>query len=97
MIKMLKLVSGEEIIADISKNDDGSFTISNPITFVNQQTEDGVKITPVPWVMFSNDRTFTLTQSAVILEPADPVQEIIDMYSAKFGGLVLPKKDIATS
>lgn len=86
-IKFLKLVSGEEIVAEIVKGD--GVKVKNPVTFV--PTESGAAM--VPWMMMSDETTFDLAPIHVMWQ-GEPHPEIRSIYDQKYGsGLVIPQQE----
>ncbi len=89
-IKSIKLKNGEEIIADI-EDDDDTITIDTPsVLLVNQQNGQAAL---VPWLQNSDDTTFTLNKSDILLT-ANVKPEIKDGYCQTFNKISVPTKTI---
>lgn len=88
-IKVLKLLSGEEVVADIT--DEGSFfKLKNPVKFVMMpvnQSQVGVEMHP--FIMLSKDSEIELSKDFVIAV-CTPIDEIVKSYSAQFSDIILP-------
>lgn len=95
MIKVVKLVTGEDVVADIELKDDSSFgrvvILKNPQRFV--VTSEGVG--SMPLVPFSDDDKYTVSMNHVMLI-CEPDVNIKNGYNSQFGsGIVVPTgKDI---
>ena len=66
MIKVVKLVTGEDVVADVEFKDDSSgrsIVLKNPQRFM--VTSDGVGT--IPLVPFSDDNSYTISMDHVIL------------------------------
>lgn len=87
-IKVLKLITGEEIITQIKSESDHDLVLEEPQRFV--VTEEGVG--SMPLVPISKDKKYTISKNHVILI-AEPDDNVRNAYSAKYGsGIVLPTK-----
>lgn len=93
MIKVIKLITGEDVVADIEiiENSSGKLVVmKRPQRFM--VTSDGVG--SIPLVPFSNDESYTINFNHVMLI-AEPDADIKNGYNSQYGsGIVLPGKDI---
>lgn len=81
MVKLIKLVTGEEIMGDVEGNE-----MENPVRVVI--TQQGVAM--VPWCPFTKNKKITLLRldiNAIYIEDAD--DELANEYRGKFGGVTL--------
>lgn len=91
-IKSIKLVSGEELVAEIME-DKPELTIKNPVACVMQRSEKGPVLGFMPWMQSSNG-PFTIEMCHILLM-AEVADEVKDGYNQIFGaGIVLPSKDL---
>jgi hypothetical protein len=92
-VKLLKLASGEEIIADVE-------TDPSDVQFVNLRKPVQVGLSPngvgfAPFMPLSDEAAngsgnFEIRESCIMIE-ATPLKELLNEYNARFGsGLVLP-------
>jgi len=93
-VKLVKMISGEELIAEIVSDyeHESHITIKNPVRVVVVPTKTNPQTPTVgfaPWAEFSEEKQFTIHRAHVIVT-MKPVQEFINQYSAMFGGLVTP-------
>lgn len=91
MIKVVKLITGEDVVADIEYADEGrNIILKKPQRFM--VTAEGVG--SIPFVPFSNDEKYTVSVNHVILV-ADPDIDIKNGYNSQFGsGIVFPGSEI---
>ena len=93
MIKVVKLVTGEDVVADIEIIDQSSgkvVVLKKPQRFM--VTSEGVG--SIPLVPFSSDESYTISYNHVLLI-ADPDPDIKNGYNSQFGnGIVVPGKGI---
>lgn len=92
-VKLLKLVSGEEIIADVEKDaSDARFLVlRKPVQVALAPNGVGfAPFIPLSAETASGDPEFTINESNVMVETT-PIKELANEYNARFGsGLVLP-------
>ena len=97
-IKIIKLITGEELLAEvtISSPIPTSITMKNPVRIVVMPNKLDPK-TPnggfAPWAEFSEDKTFDLDK-AHILAIINPIKEFVNQYNTMFGGLVVPSSNL---
>ena len=93
-IKILKLVSQEDIICDYEVMEDGSLSLLKPAKIMMFPTENGgMGMAIMPWVPFSDDPSITLKERSLLIEPMEPSIEMRNEYNQRFGsGIVTPKK-----
>ncbi len=89
MIKILKLTTGEEVIADVDKGNSG-WDLKNPVRLMI--SEQGVGM--MPFAPFVKSDTVCISDRHIIyLGDAD--DEVRNAYNAKFGsGLVVASSDL---
>jgi hypothetical protein len=89
MVKLIKLVTGEEVVAKVDINDiEGTYILNKPIAFV--QTEQGVAMVPLSPLV---DGAITVRSSHIVYM-ADPIIDVVNAYNEKFGGLVMPSSKL---
>lgn len=94
-IKALKLVSGEELVVEITEETETSLTFKNPVACVMQRSEKGPMLGFMPW-MQAADGPFTLNTDKLLLT-ADVADEVKNGYNQIFGaGIVVPPKQLIT-
>ena len=97
--KIVKVQTGEELIASVTENFEGekvaSYTLKNPCMVVPVPTKGGgANIAVVPWMASVKDTKVTVPASYVMFT-ADPVTDLANEFSSAFGsGIVVPSKDV---
>ena len=97
--KIVKVQTGEELIATVTENFEGdkvvSYTLKNPCMVVPMPTKGGgANIAVVPWMASVKDTKVTVPASYVMFT-ADPVTDLANEFSSAFGsGIVVPSKDV---
>lgn len=95
-LKLLKMISGEELLAEVIAESDTHVTIKNPVRVVIMPTKANPQTPTVgfaPWADFSEERDFTMHKAHVIVM-MKPVQEFVNQYNGMFGGIVAPPAKI---
>jgi hypothetical protein len=82
MIKVFKLLNGEELIANVEVNGLG-YTLKDPAAIVIQQTAKGVGVALAPYMPYANSE-ITLYASAIVSE-STPNLDMENEYSRIFG------------
>ena len=89
-VKVLKLITGEEVIARVSEEHNDLLTLEKPMTFqavpTNQQGQMGFAL--VPWLMSGKSEKITISIDHIIAED-DPKGHAEKNYLAQVTGLSL--------
>lgn len=91
-VKVLRLVNGQEVVAEVLNEDETGIRIKNPVMVMVIPTKSDPNNPQVgfgPWANFSDDKEFVLNRATVIAV-MNPIKEFINQYNSMFGGLVLP-------
>ena len=84
MIKLLKLITEELIIANIDPIiDNGILKLSNPIMLV--MGGDGVAM--IPYCPFTDEKVIEISRKHVVFE-TNPNEQAANAYKEQFGGIV---------
>jgi hypothetical protein len=96
-VKLIRLVNGEELIAEVVDQQGIIFAdvikIKNPLRVVlipGKSTPQNPTIGFAPWAEFSEDKEFELDKSHVLCI-MNPVKEFSNQYNQTFGGIITPK------
>lgn len=96
-IHILKLATGEEILAEIISNvKGGDITVKNPVRIVvipNKLDPKTPNVGFAPWMEFAEERTITIDSSHVVTKAA-PMKEFIEQYNLMFSNLVVPQNKL---
>jgi len=90
-LRILKLISGEEIVGDILSDTADGVLIQDPCTLGLMQSQTGPRFNMMPMLLFSEQKKVQL-QKSHILYTVTVAQEIQNKYNEIYGsGIVLPK------
>lgn len=95
-VKIIKLLTGEELIAKVLPSSDSVVILQNPVRIVVMPNKIDPKTPNIgfaPWAEFTDDREFVLDKSHV-LAMMNPIKEFATQYSSMFGGLVVPTSNL---
>ncbi len=90
IVKLIRLTSGEDVIAEVVNQTDESITIQNGIVGVpsSQGTLSFVAWSPM---LSKTEKEITVSNKFVIYV-AEAAQEIVDQYAQMYSPLVTPEK-----
>lgn len=91
-VKILKLITGEDIITEVVSETEKYMKIKSPLRVVVMPSKSDPKmptIAFVPWVEFYAEKEFTLDKSHILVI-GSAVKEFINQYNSVFGGIVTP-------
>ena len=94
-IKVLKLVTGEEVLTELLENGD-KLTMRNATRIVvmpNKIDPQQPNVGLAPWAQFSDDKDISIDRSHVIAI-MEPIKEFKTQYQAAFSGLALPQSKL---
>jgi hypothetical protein len=93
-VKILKLVTGEEVVGELVSETDSTVTLKNTVALVIQPTQQGLQMGFIPWAS-TIEGDVALKKSDVIYSgPAK--DDLKNNYSSMFGGIVTPPKTLIT-
>jgi len=96
-VKILRLVSGEELLGEVLVNEVvGELMIKNPVRIVVMPNKLDPKTPNVgfaPWAEFTDQKSFKLDMSHILCI-MEPIKEFINQYNTMFGGLVVPSSNL---
>lgn len=82
IVKSFK-TSDAEFIAEIVDQREDICIIKNPLCLI--PTEQGVM--PIPYIM-TGKGPFKINIALLLIEPFEPIENVVNMYKEKFGGIV---------
>jgi hypothetical protein len=94
-VKVLKLVTGEELVVEITNETDTGVEFVNPVAAVLQRSNQtgGAALGFMPW-MHAADGPFLIEKSKIVTI-ANVAEEVKNGYNQIFGaGIVVPPKDL---
>ena len=90
-VKLIRMWSGEDVIADITKEDTDSITFTDPIVAVPSQQQGQIGF--APWSPLLQKDKIEITKKYVVYI-GDPQEEIIEQYKSMFGKISTPTKKL---
>ena len=90
-VKLIRMWSGEDVIADLIKDEASSITITDPIVAVPSQQQGQIAF--APWSPLSQKGEIEIT-SKYIVYTTDPQPDIIEQYNSMFGKVSTPTKKL---
>lgn len=99
-IKLVRLVTGEDILTEFAQDDD-VVTFTNPlIVYITppQSAGQSASVGLSQWVPYAANKEFVIDSSKVVFV-AEPAEDLCKQYDSVFGlGLILPgQKHLLTS
>ena len=91
-LKIIRMISGEEIMAEVVTDSGTVLSVKNAIRIVVMPNSADPKAPTVglaPFMQFSEDKELTLNKNCVITT-ATPMKEFVNQYNTVFGGIVVP-------
>jgi len=95
-VKILKLITGEELLGEMLPGGPSVCEIKNPVRIVvmpNKMDPKTPNVGFAPWAEFSDQKTFIIDKSHVLCI-IEPIKEFVNQYNSMFGGLVLPTSNL---
>ena len=90
-VKLIRMWSGEDVIADITKEDTDSITITDPIVAVPSQKQGQIAF--APWSPLLQKDKIEVTKKYLVYI-GEPQAEIIEQYNTMFGKISQPTKKL---
>lgn len=94
-IKCLKLISGDEVIADIDEGIEGLVILKKPLQIMmipNQNNQFGIGL--APFCPYAKDDIIPL-RSGAVLSIFEPETGMLNEYNSRYGsGIVVPESKI---
>ena len=90
-VKLIRMWAGEDVIADLIKDEASSITITDPIVAVPSQQQGQIAF--APWSPLSQKGEIEIT-SKYIVYTTDPQPDIIEQYNSMFGKISKPSKKL---
>lgn len=95
-VKILKLVTGEDLVAEVLLESDTEIKIKNPVRLLIIPNKTEPKYPTVgfgPFMEFSSTQEFTFSKTHVVMMTI-PVTDFINQYNSIFGGIVTPNRSL---
>lgn len=91
-LKVIKMITGEELIGEVTHETSTSVTVKNPvrIVVVPSKTDPSTpNVGYVKWAEFHDEKEFDIHKAHVIIL-SKPIQEFVNQYNSMFGGIISP-------
>jgi hypothetical protein len=93
-VKLIRLLTGEELIAELvfDDNQTNKIVIKNPLRILvipAKSTPQNPTVGFAPWMEFSEDKKFELDKQHILCIMT-PMREFINQYNSAFGGIIAP-------
>jgi len=93
-VRVLKLVTGEEIVGEFVSETKTSITVKNTLSLLVQPSQQGVGYAFVPWCpMVQGDKTIKLEKTIFTASATD---ELEGSYRSMFSQIMTPPKTLIT-
>ncbi len=94
-VKGFKLITGEEIVAEIVQDNGDNFVIKNPLSSVLQRGQNGPQLGFMPWLAFATGTIEIRLPHVIAVVELD--NEVKNQYNTIFGsGIVTPPNQLIT-
>ena len=94
-VKAFKLITGEEVCADIDESVEGKITVKNGLMILPQKGENGPTIGFFPWMAYAHGPITVPSQNVVLIAEVD--EGMKNSYNSIFGtGIVVPSQQLIT-
>ena len=90
-VKLIRMWSGEDVIADVVAETKDYYKIENPIVAVPSQHQGQIAF--APWSPLLQKDKLEVTKKYIVYI-GDPQEEIIEQYNSMFGKLSKPTKKL---
>ena len=90
-VKLIRMWSGEDVIADIVEETTDTIVITDPIVAVPSPQQGNIAF--APWSPLLQKDKIEVTKKYVVYE-GNPQEEIIEQYNTMFGKLSTPTKKL---
>jgi len=88
-IKLIRLQTGEDLIADTKITDNGDLKLENPCMVYVRPSGNSANVGLTRWMPYAEDKIFTIEKRWVVVM-ADPAEDMANEYNKAFGsGIVL--------
>jgi hypothetical protein len=90
-IKLLRLVTGEDVLTEILDAGDVAYKIKNPLIVYIRPTETGVPTVGMSqWIPYSADKEFTVKHDKIVVT-SNPAEDLRTQYDRVYGaGIIMP-------
>jgi hypothetical protein len=93
-IKCVKLITGEDVIADYSVND-GIVKLENPVqvSMVPSRSSGQPNFGFIPFPLVSNDKVIYINSDKIVFV-CEPAEEFLVQYNSLFSNIIAPTQNL---
>ena len=91
-IKILKLISREDILGEVLNETDSTIKIKNPVRVIvvpSKTSPQNPQVAFAPWAEFTEQKEFTIHKAHIVVS-MEPMTDFINNYNQMFGGVIIP-------
>lgn len=92
-IKLMRLVSGEEIIAEVTNSSKDNYTVKDAIVMI--PAGEG-KIGFMPWMPYTKAHKGLNVRKQDVMFMVEPMEDLVDQFIQARSGITTPPKGIIT-
>lgn len=96
-VKIFKLLNGEELIAELDREEGGVLFLRKPLGLGMQVDHERQKQTLVfvPYMPYSSaTEEVVIPASSLLMEPLTPVDSLANDYAEATGGIIAPRRTL---
>jgi len=93
-VRVIKLLNGEEIVAEVLTEDDNSVKIQNPL-FLTMKPDGSSGFMPWLPIALEKGTEITLEKSKFMFPMLNPTKNVDAVYKSAFGAIITPDTNIA--
>jgi hypothetical protein len=86
-VKLIRVVTGEEIVAEVVSETDGTITVQNALVVL--PTNNGVGFAPWATVVSKDDPEITVSRNHLVYV-AEVQEDVSSKYKEMFGNIITP-------
>ena len=96
-VKIVRLQTGEDVIAKMDKDTMGNYTFDKPFVIIPTQSAPGkpVQLILTPWMPYTDDKSLTIDESKVVTI-ANPKDDILKSYEQNTSSLITKPSGLIT-
>lgn len=94
-VKAIKILSGEELVAEVLHEDENEITIKNPLAIMIQRAPTGdLNVVLIPFAPYlGRHPTITFTMNRILFA-VEVDEQMRNQYNSVYGGIVTPPKQL---
>lgn len=95
-LKMIRFLTGEEIIAEVITDTKEVLTVKNPIRIIvvpSKADPKNPQVAFAPYAEFTDDKEFSFNKTHIVTT-YNPITQFVNQYNSVYGGLVVPESQL---